>query len=217
MSRKNRWIIYGVNLLLIIAVLWSGAFSVERKTAAYTNKDITRYKSLNTIPKLGSITNNRTAEINFSLYDEKLYGIDLFFYVSGEDTKGDITCTLKKDGDVISSQVIEVKELFALMSETELQPKEILFGGYSCDGEYTLLLEGNNIAKQTRISLYGNRENEYFLNYVNANYQNYNNILYIVETLKPKHPYLWVCLFLLSMSLVFSVIIFINDKEKMHE
>ena len=54
-------------------------FSVERKTAAYTNTDITRYKSLNTIPNWDQITNNRTAEINFSLYGEKLYGIDLFF------------------------------------------------------------------------------------------------------------------------------------------
>ena len=86
MGKKRKAVMLGVNVFLVLALLWSVVFTVDRKNAAYTNTDIERYKSLNTIPKLGAVTNSRTAEIQFSLYDEKLYGIALFFYVSGENT-----------------------------------------------------------------------------------------------------------------------------------
>ena len=82
MGKKRKAVMLGVNVFLVLALLWSVVFTVDRKNAAYTNTDIERYKSLNTIPKLGAVTNSRTAEIQFSLYDEKLYGIALFFYVS---------------------------------------------------------------------------------------------------------------------------------------
>ena len=73
------------------------------------------------------------------------------------------------------------------------------------------------MSPQTRISLYGNKADEYFLDYTNANYQNYNGILYIVETLEPERPYVWACAFLLAMSFVFSLIICMNEREKEHE
>ena len=84
MGKKRKAVMLGVNVFLVLALLWSVVFTVDRKNAAYTNTDIERYKSLNTIPKLGAVTNSRTAEIRFSLYDEKLYGIALFFYASGK-------------------------------------------------------------------------------------------------------------------------------------
>ena len=170
------------------------------------------------IPKLGAVTNSRTAEIQFSLYDEKLYGIALFFYVSGENTDGELVCSLKHDGETISEQTVAVKELFALVNKNEIKPKELILGnGEVCNGDYTLEIKGSGISSQTRISLYGNKADEYFLDYTNANYQNYNGILYIVETLDPERPYVWACAFLLAMSFVFSLIICMNEREKEHE
>ena len=208
MGKKRKAVMLGVNVFLVLALLWSVVFTVDRKNAAYTNTDIERYKSLNTIPKLGAVTNSRTAEIQFSLYDEKLYGIALFFYVSGENTDGELVCSLKHDGETISEQTVAVKELFALVNKNEIKPKELILGnGEVCNGDYTLEIKGSGISSQTRISLYGN----------NANYQNYNGILYIVETLDPERPYVWACAFLLAMSFVFSLIICMNEREKEHE
>ena len=218
MGKKRKAVMLGVNVFLVLALLWSVVFTVDRKNADYTNTDIERYKSLNTIPKLGAVTNSRTAEIRFSLYDEKLYGIALFFYASGEDTDGEIVCSLKHEGETISKQTVSVKELFALINKNEIKPKELILGnGEVCNGDYTLEIKGNGISPQTRISLYGNKADEYFLDYTNANYQNYNGILYIVETLEPERPYIWACAFLLAMSFVFSLIICMNEKEKEHE
>ena len=128
MGKKRKAVMLGVNVFLVLALLWSVVFTVDRKNAAYTNTDIERYKSLNTIPKLGAVTNSRTAEIQFSLYDEKLYGIALFFYVSGENTDGELVCSLKHDGETISEQTVAVKELFALVNKNEIKPKELILG-----------------------------------------------------------------------------------------
>ena len=117
MGKKRKAVMLGVNVFLVLALLWSVVFTDDRKNAAYTNSDIERYKSLYTIPKLGAVTNSRTAEIQFSLYDEKLYGIALFFYVSGENTDGELVCSLKHDGETISEQTVAVKELFALVNK----------------------------------------------------------------------------------------------------
>ena len=78
----------------------------------------------------------------------------------------------------------------------KLNQKELILGnGEVCNGDYTLEIKGSGISSQTRISLYGNKADEYFLDYTNANYQNYNGILYIVETLDPERPYVWACAF----------------------
>ena len=142
MGKKRKAVMLGVNVFLVLALLWSVVFTVDRKNAAYTNTDIERYKSLNTIPKLGAVTNSRTAEIQFSLYDENLYGIALFFYVSGENTDGELVCSLKHDGETISEQTVAVKELFALVNKNEIKPKELILGnGEVCNGDYTLEVE----------------------------------------------------------------------------
>lgn len=59
MGKKRKAVMLGVNVFLVLALLWSVVFTVDRKNAAYTNTDIERYKSLNTIPKLEL---SRTAE-----------------------------------------------------------------------------------------------------------------------------------------------------------
>ena len=125
---------------------------------------------------------------------------------------------MNHDPETISEQTVAVKELFALVNKNEIKPKELILGnGEVCNGDYTLEIKGSGISSQTRISLYGNKADEYFLDYTNANYQNYNGILYIVETLDPERPYVWACAFLLAMSFVFSLIICMNEREKEHE
>ena len=49
MGKKRKAVMLGVNVFLVLALLWSVVFTVDRKNAAYTNTDIERYKSLNTI------------------------------------------------------------------------------------------------------------------------------------------------------------------------
>mgnify|MGYP007131684585 CR=1 FL=1 len=46
MGKKRKAVMLGVNVFLVLALLWSVVFTVDRKNAAYTNTDIERYKSL---------------------------------------------------------------------------------------------------------------------------------------------------------------------------
>ena len=73
------------------------------------------------------------------MYDEKLYGIALFFYVSGENTDGELVCSLKHDGETISEQTVAVKELFALVNKNEIKPKELILGNGEVSVSYTHL------------------------------------------------------------------------------
>ena len=59
MGKKRKAVMLGVNVFLVLALLWSVVFTVDRKNAAYTNTDIERYKSL--IP-YQSLELSRTAE-----------------------------------------------------------------------------------------------------------------------------------------------------------
>ena len=56
MGKKRKAVMLGVNVFLVLALVWSVVFTVDRKNAAYTNTDIERYKSLNTIPKHDSFS-----------------------------------------------------------------------------------------------------------------------------------------------------------------
>lgn len=70
---------------------------------------------------------------------------------------------MKHDGETISEQTVAVKELFALVNKNEIKPKELILGnGEVCNGDYTLEIKGSGISPQTRISLYGNKADEYF-------------------------------------------------------
>lgn len=219
MGKKRKAVMLGVNVFLVLALLWSVVFTVDRKECGlhqYGHRTIQEFKY-----PYQSLELSRTAEqlrSSFHCTMKNLYGIALFFYVSGENTDGELVCSLKHDGETISEQTVAVKELFALVNKNEIKPKELILGnGEVCNGDYTLEIKGSGISPQTRISLYGNKADEYFLDYTNANYQNYNGILYIVETLEPERPYVWACAFLLAMSFVFSLIICMNEREKEHE
>ncbi len=61
------------------------------------------------------------------MYDEKLYGIALFFLCIGRKYDGELVCSLKHDGETISEQTVAVKELFALVNKKpEIKPKELI-------------------------------------------------------------------------------------------
>ena len=40
MGKKRKAVMLGVNVFLVLALLWSVVFTVDRKNAAYTNTDI---------------------------------------------------------------------------------------------------------------------------------------------------------------------------------
>ena len=215
MKKKSAILMRTINILFFVLWLFSIVFPIERKTVYYENTDISSYGSLGSIPKIGAITNNRSAELRFSLYNETLYGICLYFYVDSDDDQGNINCTLTCDGKEIEKQIITVKELLALKKGNVINAKELILKNRSvCSGEYVLILEGENISPETRISLYGNRNAEKYLDYANADYQNYNGILYIIEVVEDQHPYIWATTFSLVMSLLFSYIIWIGYREK---
>lgn len=212
---KKKLVLIIINIIVFFVLICSILLPVDRKTAKYSNTDIDMYSGLSSVPVIGTITNNRKAELRFSVYNERLYGMSLFFKAVGKNTEGEINCILKFDDEDIEQCVIPVRELFALMNNSAINAKEIIFKSRpALSGEYILVLEGKNIDSQTQISLYGNNSSERYVDYVNADYQNYTGILYIVETLEEKRPYIWTASLILIMSLLFSYLSYSSDKEK---
>ena len=215
MNERRKYVLISINLIFLVIFILSLCISVDRKAAKYSGTDISMYSNRASIPVIGGITDNRTAEMTFRLYDERLYGVSLFFYAEGENDDGDIICTLQYDGEEVDEAVIPVKELLLLMKGSSLEAKEIIFKTTpSYSGEYTLCLKGNGIDPGTRISLYGSRNQERYMRYINSGCQKYNEILYSIEILESNHPYVWATTLVLVMSLLFSYIICINSRER---
>lgn len=214
MNRKKKGILAIINISFFLLLVLSIIVPVERKKVAYSDTDISIYDSVSKVPIIGAITDDRSVEINFSLYDEKLYGVNLFFYAEGEVTEGEVTCTLKYGKEELEQVIFSTKELFTLMDSSSINAKEIVFNSRPVlSGEYTLVLEGKNIDPQTRIAMYGSRSTGHHMSYVNKTAQNYYDVLYTLETVEWKHPYIWITSLLLAMSILFSCICFIGNKE----
>ena len=205
-----------LNIVFCIFFIVGIFFVEERRETLYFNTDTSMYSGVSNIPKIGAITNDRAAEIKFSLFDKKLYGISFFFYVSGEDDTGEISCTLQYDGENIETVTFPVKELFALSEKENLSAKEIVFKTTpSFSGEYTLSLNGKNIDSQTRISFYGNNSSENrYVNYVNGDYQEYTEVLYILSIYEQQHPYLWYAFLIFALEIIISFLFYLDNKEK---
>ena len=167
------------------------------------------------IPKLGAITDSRDAEIRFDLYDKQIYGIGLYFCVDGTDEEGEIKCTLKLDDQVVAEDTVTIRELISMQSDASINETELyLKTSEKQSGKYTLLLQGKNISPETRVALYGSRNADHMLSYVNANSDNVADIFYSLEVMEPQHPYIWMAAMILSMSLLFSYLIYSDLKEK---
>lgn len=222
MSKKAKSLLTAINILFFCILVLSVAIPVERKAETYSNTDISDFSGHSSIPRIGAITDGRELELKFDLYDKKLYGVGLYFCVEGEDESGAITCTIKHEGETIAQDTFLVKELAFFSNTSTLKNKEILLDDpQTGSGEYTILLEGEDISPQTRISLFGNSGAERYLKYENEWCGEYLAPLYVIETLESKRPYIWAASFLFVMGLLFTYIIYVNayisQKEKHFE
>ncbi len=218
MKKKLRNILIMVNALAVILFALAIIVPIERKTVKFSDVDISSYNGKWAVPKLGAVTNQRSAEIAFSLYNEKLYGISLFFYADGEVEDGEVLCTLQCDGEELETVVIPVKELFVLMRGASVNAREIIFQSRpDSPGRYTLILEGRNIDPDTRISLFGKHGTQHYASFETKENGKFRDILYIIETIKPEHPYIWAASLILALSLMITALIYMDGWEKRFE
>lgn len=213
--KKIRNILICVNLVFVLCFLAALIIPVDRKDTLYSSTDASIYDKKNMIPKLGGITDSREAEIRFSIYNKEIYGIGLYFYVDGTDEEGTIKCTLKSGDQVVAEDTVTVRELMATQSSSTINETELYLRTNAKEsGEYTLILQGENISPETRVALYGSRNADHILSYVNANSDNVADIFYSLETMEPQRPYIWMTAMILAMSLLFSYLIYSDLKEK---
>ena len=213
--KKIRNILICVNLVFVLCFLAALIIPVDRKDTLYSSTDASIYDKKNMIPKLGGITDSREAEIRFSIYNKEIYGIGLYFYVDGTDEEGTIKCTLKSGDQVVAEDTVTVRELMATQSSSTINETELYLRTNAKEsGEYTLILQGENISPETRVALYGSRNADHILSYVNANSDNVADIFYSLETMEPQYPYIWMTAMILAMSLLFSYLIYSDLKEK---
>lgn len=198
-------------LLFILALV----IPVDRKIVKFSDVDISTYNGKWAVPKIGAVTNQSSIEIEFSLYNEKLYGIALYFCADGEIEDGTVQCTLQLDGQDLETVEIPVKELFVFMRGASINPKEIIFNSKpSASGRYRVVLKGENIDPQTRISLFGKHGTQHYASIVTKENGNFRDIIYMIETIEPEHPYIWAAAMILALSLLISTIIYMDDWEK---
>lgn len=175
--KKIRNILICVNLVFVLCFLAALIIPVDRKDTLYSSTDASIYDKKNMIPKLGGITDSREAEIRFSIYNKEIYGIGLYFYVDGTDEEGTIKCTLKSGDQVVAEDTVTVRELMATQSSSTINETELYLRTNAKEsGEYTLILQGENISPETRVALYGSRNADHILSYVNANSDNVADI-----------------------------------------
>ena len=214
MNKMLKRLLLIVNLLLFGTLIFSIFVPSRAKKAEYSNTDVSS-TNRNNIPTVGIITNTRSISLSFDLYNKEFYGICLFFSAEGEDENGEIICTLQYGGTEIAKEAISVKELFAKMRSSSLSAKEIFAGnGENRSGRYTILLQGNGISSDTRISLYGNDNTWKYVKMESDVYQEFYGPLYLLEVVGEEHPHIWSAAFILTLSLLFSYLIYRNDKEK---
>lgn len=214
MKKNIRKILLTINIIFGMGVLWAAFFPINENLVEFSNTDVN-----GTLVHIGSITNNRKMELEYCVYDKKLSGIDLFFCVESKENNnnGKVICTFKYNDDVILRETVNVKELNALnVSGINAKNFEVKHDAVS-SGIYTLTLEGDGISRETRVSLYGNRTSQNYLQCTDE-LQNYYTPLYMIEVQSTSHPYIWYMLFLLALSMMISYVIYIDqnlkDKEK---
>ena len=116
---------------------------------------------------------------------------------------------------MVAEDTVTVRELMATQSSSTINETELYLRTNAKEsGEYTLILQGENISPETRVALYGSRNADHILSYVNANSDNVADIFYSLETMEPQHPYIWMTAMILAMSLLFSYLIYSDLKEK---
>ena len=75
-------------------------------------------------------------------------------------------------------------------------------------------INGTGISPETRVSLLGNiNTGSYFRCEESGSYGEYYSILYAIETLNPKHPYVWACALIFALCLLSSYVFYISYEE----
>jgi hypothetical protein len=212
-NKKRMRVLFLINVVFVLIFLASLVIPSKGKEVYLSNIDISAYNELESIPVIGTITDNRKAEIEFHLDGETLYGISLYFYVTGNETalvtdEAKVKATIRSESEVIAETEVTVRELYMLMSDDSLNEKELVFDCEEpLEGTYTLVLEGEGIPAETRISLYGNKSTDRDLNYRNAGLDRQHGVLYSLEITTREHPFIWSCGLMLAMCFLFSCII----------
>ena len=126
-----------------------------------------------------------------------------------------IATAIEYNNETLTKQTFSVKELASLTEGTSLNSVEILVNDFEKrDGEYTVVINGTGISPETRVSLLGNiNTGSYFRYEESGSYGEYYSILYAIETLNPKHPYVWACALIFALSLLSSYVFHISYEE----
>lgn len=214
MKGKLKYFLIGINVICVVLFIASVVIPVERKNVDISSTEIKQYDSKGSIPKIGAITNDRSAKITFEMYDQKLCGIGLYFNVTGTDDNGKIMYKLEHEDEIVSEGEVSVKALMVADSQDSISETEFSVDNIVTSGKYTLVLEGSGISDKTRVALYGSRDSDRFLKYKNANCEEYIEILYSLKILTPQHPFIWMTAMLMAFSLLFTSVIYIGSKEK---
>ena len=139
----------------------------------------------------------------------------LFVPVERKDTLYSSTDASIYDKKYMIPKLGAITDLISMQSNASINETELyLKTSEKQSGKYTLLLQGKNISPETRVALYGSRNADHMLSYVNANSDNVADIFYSLEVMEPQHPYIWMAAMILSMSLLFSYLIYSDLKEK---
>ena len=82
MNKQLKWVLRVINIGCFLALILSCIVPIERKETLTSNIDVSSYGNLHSIPRIGSITDEKQMKLKFNLYDEKLYGVNLYFSIS---------------------------------------------------------------------------------------------------------------------------------------
>ena len=95
MNKQLKWVLRVINIGCFLALILSCIVPIERKETLTSNIDVSSYGNLHSIPRIGSVTDEKQMKLKFNLYDEKLYGVNLYFGVDGDDENGKVTCAIE--------------------------------------------------------------------------------------------------------------------------
>ena len=137
MNKQLKWVLRVINIGCFLALILSCIVPIERKETLTSNIDVSSYGNLHSIPRIGSVTDEKQMKLKFNLYDEKLYGVNLYFGVDGDDENGKVTCAIEYNNETLAKQTFSVKELASLTEGSSLNSVEILLDDFEKrDGDY---------------------------------------------------------------------------------
>ena len=87
MNKQLKWVLRVINIGCFLALILSCIVPIERKETLTSNIDVSSYGNLHSIPRIGSVADEKQMKLKFNLHDEKLYGVNLYFGVTTKTEK----------------------------------------------------------------------------------------------------------------------------------